>query len=393
MTGRRGAAVAVAIVALLAGMWLGGHSDSLPGPLRDLFAEEEQDPTSQASDVIEENYFHQVDPDQLGQSTVRAMIRQLRRRYDDRFSHYFDPKAYHDFREVTGGEFSGVGLSVSEVKRGLRVSQVFKDSPAAKAEIEEGDIVTAVNGKPIAGEDAEVVTGRIKGPEGTDVTLTVLTPSTGKRRELTLTRANVKVPVVAGRLIHAGGKPVAYVRMITFSDGVHGELRDEIERLDEKGAEGLILDLRGNGGGLLTEAILSASVFVEDGPIASTEGRTQGRRAYEAVGDALSERPTVVLVNGDTASAAEILTAALSEADLATVVGETTFGKGTFQQVIPLDSGGALDLTVGEYLTRNGESLDKKGYKPDVSATDDEKTKPDEALRRARAVLGRELSE
>ena len=391
MTRRRGVAIAVAVVAIVAGMWLGAHPDVLPGPLDDLFEEKAPDATAEARDVIEDKYFHSVEPDQLDQPTVRAMVRKLKRRYHDRFSHYFDPDQFHQFEEVTGGEFSGVGLSVSEVKRGLRVSQVFKDSPAAQAGIEERDVITAVNGKAIAGEDPEVVTGRIKGPEGTDVTLTVLSPAEDEKRELTLTRANVKVPVVAGKLVDVDGTPVAYVRLITFSDGVHADLREEIERFDDRGAKGLILDLRGNGGGLLTEAVLCASLFVEDGLIVSTEGRTQGRRAYEAVGDALPERPTVVLVNRDTASAAEILTAALSEAGLGTVVGEKTFGKGTFQQIIPLENGGALDLTVGEYLTRDGESLTDRGFPAAVRAVDRPKTKPDEALRRAEAVIGREL--
>ena len=141
----------------------------------------------------------------------------------------------------------------------------------------------------------------------------------------------------------------------------------------------------------ITEAILTSSVLIEDGTIVSTEGRTQGKTVYEAVGDALPAVPTVVLINGDTASAAEILTAALSQAGLATVVGETTFGKGSFQQVIPLDSGGALDLTVGEYLTRDGSSLNNKGFKPDVWAPDRPKTKADETLDRARSVLAVKL--
>ena len=131
------------------------------------------------------------------------------------------------------------------------------------------------------------------------------------------------------------------------------------------GAEGLVLDLRGNGGGLLTEAVLTSSIFVEDGVIVSTNGRTQGDETFDAVGDALPERPMVVLINDDTASASEILTAAVSEAGLAEVVGERSFGKGTFQEVIPLENGGALDLTIGEYLTRDGTSINGTGIKPD----------------------------
>ena len=153
-----------------------------------------------------------------------------------------------------------------------------------------------------------------------------------------------------------------------------------------------MLDLRGNGGGLLEEAVLTSSLFVEDGVIVSTEGRTSPEQTFEAVGDALPERPIVVLINGDTASASEILTAALSDAGLATVVGEKSFGKGVFQEVIELENGGALDLTVGEYLTRDGDSINKVGIHPDVPARDRPATKPDEGLQGALKALGAELS-
>ena len=153
-----------------------------------------------------------------------------------------------------------------------------------------------------------------------------------------------------------------------------------------------MLDLRGNGGGLLNEAVLSASIFVEDGEIVSTESRTQGERSYEAVGEAIDPRPTVVLVNRDTASASEILAAALQTYDLATVVGTRTFGKGTFQEVIELDAGGALDLTIGQYLTADGSSILGEGVKPQVRAADDPRTEgDDEGLDRALQVLARQL--
>jgi carboxyl-terminal processing protease len=184
---------------------------------------------------------------------------------------------------------------------------------------------------------------------------------------------------------------VAYVHLHTFSSGAHGELRDTIERLYRRGAEGLVLDLRGNGGGLLNEAVLTSSIFVEDGTVVSTRSRSQGERDYEATGEALDPRPTVVLTDRNTASAAEILASALSDYDLAALVGTRTFGKGTFQEVIHLPAGGALDLTVGQYLTADGVSLANKGIKPDVRASDDPDTKRDEALQEGLSVLGTEL--
>ena len=223
------------------------------------------------------------------------------------------------------------------------------------------------------------------------MTLTVVRPPGGEKRDYTLTRAELSVPAVESKLKQAGGVPVGYVQLLGFSEGAHGELRDAVERLDDRGAEGLIIDLRGNGGGLLTEAVLTSSIFVEDGVIVTTNGRTQPDHTYEAEGDALPPRPIVVLINGDTASASEIFTAALDDAGLADVVGETSFGKGVFQEVIELDNGGALDLTVGEYLTRDGVSLAGKGIEPEVPARDVPKTKPDEGLQKALEVLGADL--
>jgi carboxyl-terminal processing protease len=246
-----------------------------------------------------------------------------------------------------------------------------------------GDVITAVDGRSIAGDSAELATARIKGKPGTEVTLTVRSQADKKERDVPLTRAELQVPEVIGRMREAGGKKVAYVQLLGFSRSAHGELRDTVERLDDEGAQGLVLDLRGNGGGLLTEAILTSSLFVEDGAIVSTQRRSGGDETFDAVGDALPERPIVVLINGDTASASEILTAALHDAGLARIVGETSFGKGTFQEVIPLDNGGALDLTVGEYLTRGGDSVNGKGIPPDVKARDLPKTRRDEGLARA----------
>jgi carboxyl-terminal processing protease len=210
-------------------------------------------------------------------------------------------------------------------------------------------------------------------------------------RTLSVERADVRVPVVEGEIRRAGGVDVAYIRFAAFSRGAHGELRTEIERLIRQGAKGLVLDLRGNGGGLLNEAVLAASVFVKDGVIVTTESRAQGDRTYDAVGDSISIPPAVVLINRDTASAAEILAAALAEYDLARVVGVRSFGKGVFQEVIHLGAGGALDLTVGQYFTASGESLFPDGIEPEVRALDRPGTRPDEALRIALDQLASEL--
>jgi carboxyl-terminal processing protease len=383
------AGVAAAVLAGIIGGWLE--------------FEEDGDPVTQARQVIEDNYFEPPSAKLLDDASINGMVRELRKRYDDKFSHYFTEDQLKIFNEQTSGQFAGVGLSVTEIPAGLRVSAVFPDTPAEEAGMKPGDVITAVDGKSIAGTSSEVSTSRIRGEIGTSVDLTIKPADGGKAQELTLERANVRIPAVdASMQRDPEGEKVGYVYFNTFSEGAHGELRQAIEDLYRKGAEGLVLDMRGNGGGLLNEAILSTSIFLEKGNVVSTRSRTQGDQDYAAVGDAIDPRPTVVLVNRDTASAAEILTAALKQNDLATVVGTRTYGKGVFQEVMHLPAGGALDLTVGQYLTSDGTSILGEGVKPDVRAADDPDTRndgepdtrgDDEALDRALAVLGEIVSE
>jgi carboxyl-terminal processing protease len=345
-----------------------------------------------AQDVIEQNYFRSVKGSQLDKASVDGMISELKRRYDDRFSHYFDPKELRQFEMANSGHFSGVGLTVHGVKAGLRVASVLPDSPAKRADIEVNDVIVGVNGRSIAGVPEDVSVSRIKGPPGTPVTLTIRSGNR-KPQDIELKRASVALPVATGRIAHAGPTKVAYVRFTTFSSGSHGELASEIQRLDAKGAEGLVLDLRGNGGGQLNEAVLAASLFLKKGErVVSTRSRTQGTKVYDAVGEPLPTQPTVVLIDRNTASAAEILASALEEHHLATTVGTRSFGKGTFQEIIHLAAGGALDLTVGRYFTANGSSLLGKGIKPEVPAPEVQGTPKDDALQKALSVLAEKIA-
>ena len=387
--GERGRFGSGVVTGLVAGLVLAALVAALTGVLD---RDDDGDATREAVETVEDNYFEEVDARTLEDSSIDGMVRELRKRYEDRFSHYFTEDQLEEFEAATSGRFSGVGLTVNEVPRGLRVADVLPDTPAERSGIEPGDVIVAVDGESIAGVPSNVSTARIKGPAGTEVTLRLIPVDGAKAREVVVERADVRVPAVDGELRRVDGHDVAYVRFASFSEGAHGELRQTIERLYREGAEGLVLDLRANGGGLLNEAVLSTSVFVDEGTVVSTESRTQGERDYEAVGDAIDSRPTVVLVNRDTASAAEILTAALKNYDLATVVGTRTFGKGTFQEVIRLDEGGALDLTIGQYLTADGSSIAGEGVKPEVRTEDDPDTpSEDEALERALTVLQQRL--
>lgn len=390
MKARGAVAFGTALVALFClGIWLGGHPEKLPSFLRDAFVAEPGGLTAEAAEVIQNNYFRSVGATELGDASLQGMVRELRRSHDDRFSEYFSPRSLESFNQQIEGRFTGIGVTVVKVKRGLRAARVFAGSPAAKAGIVPGDTVVSVDGESIAGESSAEATAKIKGPEGTEVTIGVLDADGGEVRALTLTRAEVSLPNISSRIESVNGRKLGYIRMLSFSEDASAALGDAVRRVEREGAEGIVLDLRANPGGLLQEAVLSASLFLPEGEVVvSTASRTQGRTVHETVGDRLSSLPMAVLIDGHTASAAEILAAALADIGGATVVGTRSFGKGVFQEEMGLANGGALKLTVGEYFTAEGVNLARsRGIHPDVVARNDPATKVDEAARRALGVL------
>lgn len=381
-------------VALVGGIYLGGHPSNLPDSIRDALVEDEESQLYQeAIKQIEDDYFRPVKGEDLVNRSLEAAVKSLR----DQFSTYFDPKSYREFEESTSGEFEGVGMTVQAVKRGLKLLRVFDDSPAKRAGMRAGDIVVAVDGKDIGGESSEQATARIKGEAGTRVKLTWARD--GRRTTKEVQRARVDVPVVDSRLERGpGGLKVGHVALSQYSSNAAANVAIELKKMETKGAKAMILDLRGNGGGLLNEAVLLSSLFVKKGVIVSTKGRARPKVVYDATGTTIYERgPLVVLVDGGSASASEITAGALQDHKRATVVGVKTFGKGVFQEVKQLSNGGALDITVGEYFTPKGRNLGGggvrrgAGIKPDVRASDDPDTKKrDEALQAALRVLARE---
>jgi carboxyl-terminal processing protease len=387
-------AFAVALVALFAaGLWLGGHPRSLPDPLRDAFVSEPSGLTAEAAEAIEDSYYRPVGETELGNSGVQGMVRELRRRHEDRFSEYFSPEALASFNEQIEGHFSGIGLTVVQVKHGLRVASVFPRSPAEQAGIAPGETIVSVEGLSIAGESSGEATKKIKGPEGTEVTIGVRDAKSGKVRQLTLTRAEVTLPNVSHRVEEVDGRKLGYVRLLSFSEGAHGQLAGAVGKVEKEGAEGIVVDLRHNPGGLLEEAVRTASLFLPEGEVVvSTKSRSQGESTYETSDGRVTKLPLVVLIDGGTASAAEILAAALADDGGAEVVGATSFGKGVFQEEQSLSNGGALKLTVGEYFTPEGVNLaESHGIHPDVKAQDDPETKADEAEQRAFEVLAGQI--
>jgi carboxyl-terminal processing protease len=362
------AVLAVALpIFLILGIYLGGHPEDLPGFARSaLVADHETRAVNEAINRIASDYYRPVAKGRLTNASVAGAVSSL----GDRFSHYLSPREYREFNQPPS--FTGIGVSVATAHRGLRVARVFDGSPAARAGLREGDVIVEVNARELAGVSADKAIALIKGRPGTEVELGVEQQRKGRTAvsSLRLTRATISQPVVASATRKLRGKQLGIVELATFTPGAHGEVREGVERELRAHARGIVLDLRSNGGGLVEEARLIASIFIDKGTIVSTRGRTQPSETLTATGGAISPSlPIVVLVDSNTASAAEIVTAALQDHHRATVVGTHTFGKGVFQQEEPLSNGGALDITVGEYFTPNGRNLGGGGVKQGAGIT------------------------
>jgi carboxyl-terminal processing protease len=361
--------IALGLIVLLIGIWLGGHPGWLPSPVRNAFVDRGDDPlVNQVLSLLQRDYYRPLDRSQLVNKGLAGMVASL----DDPYSHYYDPTDYQGFLNQSNPHLSGIGVDVLPEQRGLRVEDVFPGSPAAKAGIARGDLIVAVGSTSLASR-AKLGPTLIKGKAGTRVTLTVLS---GTRRHIvTLERQDLVVPVATGTIVNYHGIKIGSVSLAQFTEGSGAELKEQVHKVLGQGARALILDLRDNPGGLLNEAVNVASIFIPDGTIVSTDGRAQPRQVYVAKGGAIAANiPMVVLVNRGTASAAEIVTGALHDRGRAKVIGTHTYGKGVFQEIEPLPNGGALDFTVGEYFTPSGRNLGGGGVKegagiaPDINA-------------------------
>jgi len=388
------AGTAGAIALLLVGIYLGGHPSGLPGPIRDAFVgDDDEQLMRQALDTIDQIYYRKVDRSQLVDRGIEGAVASLR----DQFSHYFDPRTFKQFEQVTNPSFSGIGVTVRPEPGGpLGIESVIPGTPAARAGLRRGDRIVAVEGRSLQGRASSTSIALIKGEPGTKVRLTI--ERDGRRTTEAIERARVTQPVVAGQLVSWRGRRYGDVVFTSFTEGSAGQMHAAVERLLRRGAGGILLDLRGNGGGLLNEAVGVASIFIPDGTIVSTDGRARARHVYTATGGAIRGAvPVVVLVDRGTASSAEIVTGALQDRRRAEVVGTNTYGKGVFQEIRELPNGGALDLTVGQYFLPSGRNIggrgvaEGRGIAPDVRASDNPDTpRRDEALDAALAQLAAE---
>jgi carboxyl-terminal processing protease len=319
---------------------------------------------SDAFERVRADYVHPVEDNQLVTSAIQGMVSGL-----DPHSSYMDAKAFADMKIQTKGSFGGLGIEVTMEDGLVKVISPIDDTPAARAGIKSGDFIAAIDGTPIQGMALNDAIDRMRGADGTKITLTVLRSGAKKPFDVTLTRAIVQVDSVK---FHRDGD-VGYIRVSAFNEqtasGVERAVR-ELKRQIGPGLRGYVMDLRNDPGGLLDQAIEVSDDFLNSGEVVSTRGRhPEDTQHYDAKpGDIADGKPIVVLINSGTASASEIVAGALQDHKRATVEGMTSFGKGSVQTIIPLgEGGGALRLTTARYYTPSGRSIQATGIAPDVA--------------------------
>jgi len=356
--------VLVAVVVLLAvalgGFWV-GRSQS-PATL-DVQDRESVALYAEALDVVRNNYVNQGDIDSRKETygAIKGMLGTLG---DDGHTRFLTPQEREQNEQSLSGTYVGIGVQLEKEKGEVVVAAPIQDSPAEKAGIGTDDVLVAVNGKSVRGDDISEIVDKVKGPVGTSVELTVLRE--GEKRDYDLRRAEITSPVVSWAVIP--DTDVAIVLLSSFSDDSAQELQDAFEEARAAGAERFVLDLRNNPGGRLDQAVQMAGYFLEPGSVVYVRKDASGEREEITVeGDPEStDAPLTVLVNGGSASSAEILAGALRDNGQATVIGETTYGTGTVLSEFALRDGSSILLGVAEWLTPDGDFIRETGIKPDV---------------------------
>ncbi len=351
------AAVTVAFAAFSIGYTLGsGDGDIVPFGRQD-------DELGLVEDAYDKIRSTAVDPpaeDELARGAIEGMVDVLKEG-DDPYAFFYTPSGYRSFQELTTGRFSGIGVWLKQKRGDLEIVSVLPATPALRSGLQRGDVIRTIDGAPVVDMTSDDAVARIKGPEGTEVSLGVVRD--GESLNFTIERAEIELPNLLARIID---EDLGYLRLFGFARGAAEQLRDELDGLIDDGAKGIVLDLRDNGGGLFSEAVEVASAFIENGEIVTYKARAEEDVVYEAEGDAYQDLPLVVLVNEGTASASEIVAGALKDRDRAMVVGTQTYGKGSVQEVLPLPDSSALKLTIARYFTPDGHDLSGAGIEPDV---------------------------
>ncbi|WP_420393400.1 S41 family peptidase [Acuticoccus sp.] len=313
---------------------------------------------------VRDQYVESPDEKELIASAINGMLQSL-----DPHSSYMPPDDFRDMQVQTSGEFGGLGIEVTMEGDLIKVVSPIDDTPAFKAGVLAGDLITHLDGDEVAGLTLAEAVDRMRGPVNTDITITVRRDGVSDPIDITITRDIVQIQSVKWEVM---GEDVGFIRISSFnertSSGVRQAVRELSEELGGEGMKGFVLDLRNNPGGLLDEAVDVSDAFLDRGEIVSTRGRDEEKaQRYDAEdGDLIDGQPLIVLINGGSASASEIVAGALQDHRRATVVGTQSFGKGSVQTIVPLGANGAIRLTTARYYTPSGRSIQARGIDPDL---------------------------
>ena len=324
---------------------------------------------------IKQNYVEEVEDKVLLENAIRGLLSGL-----DPHSAYLDKDAFTELREGTSGEFGGLGIVVGMKDGFVHVISPIDDTPAERAGVKSGDLIIRLDDKNVKGMTLEDAVSIMRGKPKTDILLTIVREGADKPLKIKITRAIIKIQSVRSKTIADG---FGYIRVSAFQERTGADLRKAISKLkkaNNKKLKGLVLDLRNNPGGLLNAAVEVSDAFLEEGVVVSIKGREESNTTtYSAKGmDLINEAPIVVLINGGSASASEIVAGALQDHKRAIIMGTLSFGKASVQTVVPLGNGSALKLTTARYYTPNGTSIQAKGITPDIVLDDVQVSKKDD---------------
>ena len=333
---------------------------------------------------VRAEYVEEVTDEDLIESAINGMLTAV-----DPHSGYLDAKKYRDMQVQTKGEFGGLGIEVTMEDGLVKVVSPIDDTPAHRAGIQAGDVITHINSEPVLGMTLSEAVERMRGPVDTSIALTLRRPGRDEPIDVSMARAVITISPVRWR---AEGGDIGYLRVTAFNEQTEANLRTAIEDLQSQlgpSLKGVVLDLRNNPGGLLEQAVAVADVFLDRGEIVSTRGRrTDSIQRFNARrGDLVEGRPMVVLINGGSASASEIVAGALQDHDRAILMGTASFGKGSVQTIMPLPGHGAIRLTTARYYTPAGTSIQAKGIVPDIEVQQSRIEVIDQGLGRREADL------